>query len=103
MTTVDNRVPVTVVTGAFSSGKTTSINHLMLHHSGTSFAVIENQVGEIAVSDPSIPVWSVAEDVCQWSTGGCACVSGRLMITTTRRLFVGGVDKWWYIASLQST
>lgn len=75
----DSRIPITVVTGAFSSGKTTCINQILRHHNSTSFAVVENQVGEIAVSNPKVPVVSVAEDVCQWSSGGCPCVSGMMI------------------------
>lgn len=67
---------MTVVTGAFSSGKTTVINHILAHHT-SRFAVIENQVGEIAVTDTSVLVWSFTEDVCTWPHGDSPCISSR--------------------------
>ena len=44
------RLPVTLVTGFLGSGKTSLINHL-LKESGMRLAVVENEVGDVAVDD----------------------------------------------------
>ena len=42
-------IPITVLTGFLGSGKTTLLNHLLREQQGRSFAVIENEYGEIPI------------------------------------------------------
>lgn len=47
--TSNNKVPVTIVTGFFGSGKTTLINQILREQPGRNIAVIENEFGEAGV------------------------------------------------------
>ena len=46
-----NRIPVSLVTGFLGSGKTTTINHLLNEQSDKRIAVLENEVGDVAIDD----------------------------------------------------
>ncbi|CAL5224344.1 g7017 [Coccomyxa viridis] len=48
-TVVDNRIPVTIITGFLGSGKTTLLNSLLKQNHGRRIAVIENEFGEIDI------------------------------------------------------
>jgi G3E family GTPase len=51
MTSDENRLPVTVITGYLGSGKTTLINYILTANHGKRIAVIENEFGEIGIDD----------------------------------------------------
>jgi len=44
-------IPVTILTGFLGAGKTTLLNHLIEQHSKTTFAIIENEFGDIGIDN----------------------------------------------------
>ncbi|KAL4436341.1 hypothetical protein ABPG77_009903 [Micractinium sp. CCAP 211/92] len=53
---VDDRVPVTVITGFLGSGKTTLLNNILGRDHGYRIAVIENEFGEIDIDSDLVSV-----------------------------------------------
>jgi G3E family GTPase len=74
------RLPVTIITGFLGSGKTTLLNYILTAAHGKKFAVLENEVGSVAIDDSLI----VGEDV-EVADGpevllmpnGCLCCKSR--------------------------
>ncbi len=79
------RLPVTVVTGALGSGKTTLVNHL-IRHGGRRLAVIVNEFGQIGIDGALID--SGREELIELSSGCICCVVRGDLIRTLRRLDV---------------
>ncbi len=48
-TPIDQRVPVTILTGFLGAGKTTLLNRILTENHGKRIAVIENEFGEIGM------------------------------------------------------
>ena len=46
---IDDRIPVTIITGFLGAGKTTLLNNIIRKHSEKKFAIIENEFGEVGV------------------------------------------------------
>lgn len=67
----DGRLPVTVVTGALGSGKTTLVNHL-IRNSGQRLAVVVNEFGAVGIDGALID--SGQEDLIELSSGCICCV-----------------------------
>ncbi|WP_171115833.1 MULTISPECIES: GTP-binding protein [Streptomyces] len=71
---LDERVPVTVLTGFLGSGKTTLLNRILTEHHGLRIAVIENEFGEIGIDDAL--VLDAEEEIFEMNNG-CICCTVR--------------------------
>jgi G3E family GTPase len=49
--TVQEKVPVTVLTGYLGAGKTTLLNRILSEQHGKKYAVIVNEFGEIGIDN----------------------------------------------------
>lgn len=72
---INQRVPVTVVTGFLGSGKTTLINHILKGQHGQKVAVIVNEFGEIGI-DGQLMVEEDEEQLVEFNNG-CLCCTVR--------------------------
>lgn len=70
MTKIDNRIPVTILTGFLGAGKTTVLNHLIQNYPNKKIAIIENEFGEIGIDNDLIirPENGIVE-----LSNGCIC------------------------------
>lgn len=74
MTTLEKKVPVTVLTGFLGSGKTTLLNRILTEQHGKKIAVIENEFGEIGVDNEL--VIGADEEIFEMNNG-CICCTVR--------------------------
>lgn len=74
---VDDRIPVTVITGFLGSGKTTLLNHVLTSEHGKKIAVIENEFGEVDIDGSLVAAKQTgAEDILMLNNG-CLCCTVR--------------------------
>lgn len=89
---VDNRVPVTVITGFLGSGKTTLVNHLLTNTRGLKFAIIENEFGDVGVDDALIGLGShnkeEGEQIIEMMNGCICCTVRSDLVRVLCRLLV---------------
>ena len=69
---MDNRIPVTIITGFLGAGKTTLLNQLIKDHPEKKFAIIENEFGEIGIDGGLIV--GTDQNIFELSNG-CICCS----------------------------
>jgi G3E family GTPase len=75
LTTQENMVPVTILTGFLGSGKTTLLNRVLKEQHGQRIAVIENEFGEAGV-DNDILLAETGEQIIEMNNG-CVCCTVR--------------------------
>jgi G3E family GTPase len=71
---IQERIPVTVLTGFLGSGKTTLLNRILTESHGQRIAVIENEFGEIGVDQEL--VINAEEEIFEMNNG-CICCTVR--------------------------
>lgn len=84
---VDNCIPVTVLTGYLGAGKTSVLNHLLRHAPGR-YAVIVNEFGDIGIDGELIDTGE--EELIELSSGCICCVVRGDLIRTLRGLLDNG-------------
>ncbi|RMD58406.1 GTP-binding protein, partial [Candidatus Woesearchaeota archaeon] len=85
MDAVEKKVPVTIVTGALGSGKTTFVNRVLTSDHGLRIGVIVNEFGEVGI-DSELIVRS--EEKLVELSNGCVCCSVREDLVSTVKMLV---------------
>ncbi len=86
MTTTEDRLPVSVLTGFLGSGKTTLLNRLLQHPDMADTAVVVNEFGEIGIDHALI---AQADESTVLLSSGCLCCTVRNdLVETLRDLFI---------------
>lgn len=92
---MDNRIPVTLLTGFLGSGKTTLLNKLLLHHAMKDTAVIINELGDAGLDHifannhlaQTIESEHIADNTVLLSSGCLCCSLKNELADTMRDLF----------------
>lgn len=74
MTTLNKKVPVTVLTGFLGAGKTTLLNHVLTAEHGQKIAVIVNEFGEVGIDNQLVV--GADEEIFEMNNG-CICCTVR--------------------------
>jgi G3E family GTPase len=82
---LQNRIPVTLLTGCLGAGKTTLLNYILTQTHGKRIAVIENEFGEISVDHDLIV--GADKDIFEMSNGCVCCSIKGDLIKTLNKLF----------------
>lgn len=69
---LEERIPVSIITGFLGAGKTTLLNQLIKKYSNKKFAIIENEIGEIGIDGGLI---IGADNNIFELSNGCICCS----------------------------
>ena len=79
---INEKVPVTILTGFLGSGKTTLLNRILSEEHGKRIAVIENEYGEVGI-DQGLVI-NADEEVFEMSNG-CICCTCLLYTSPSPR------------------
>ncbi|PKY01419.1 CobW domain protein [Aspergillus campestris IBT 28561] len=76
-TPVQDRVPITLVTGYLGAGKTTLLNYILTEKHGKKIAVIMNEFGDSTDIEKPLTVNQDGQEVTEWMEvgNGCICCS----------------------------
>ncbi len=81
---MENRIPVTILTGFLGAGKTTLLNHLIQKYKNTKFAIIENEYGDIGIDNEL--VIGADSDIFEMSNGCICCTLNSELVETLAKL-----------------
>ncbi|MFT3738922.1 MAG: GTP-binding protein [Breznakibacter sp.] len=81
---MNNKIPVTIITGFLGAGKTTLLNNLIRKHPEKRFAIIENEFGEIGIDGGLIV--DVDDNVFELANGCICCSLNDDFMRTVRNL-----------------
>jgi len=81
---VNQRIPVTIITGFLGAGKTSLLNKLIDKHPDKRFAIIENEFGQTGIDGALIA--SVPEAIFELNNGCICCSLGEDFLLTLENL-----------------
>ena len=87
----ESKVPVTILTGFLGAGKTTLLNHILTDMHGMTFAIIENEFGEVGVDDAILKRKS-DEEIIEMNNG-CICCTVRGDVSRIVKQILSRKDK----------
>lgn len=85
------KIPVTIITGFLGAGKTTFLNNLITGNPDKRFAIIENELGDIAIDKEMVV--SVEDGIFEL-TNGCICCSLNVELGNLLQRLVNGNYKF---------
>lgn len=83
---MDQRIPITVLSGFLGAGKTTCLNRVLTDPAAGRIAVIVNEFGEIGIDGDLVS--SASEDMLELKNGCICCASKDDLIKTIYELFM---------------
>ena len=92
---INNKIPVSIITGYLGSGKTTFINYLLKQNHGYKFAIIENEFGEVGIDNDL--VLKTDEEIIEMMNGCICCTVREDLIVTIKKLISTQKDKFNHI------